>query len=35
MKNKLRIKIILACKIHMVEEEAFGVSPKGRVEKKN
>ena len=26
MKNKLRIEIILACKIHMVEEEALGGS---------
>ena len=30
MKNKLRKGIIPACKIHMVEEEAFG-----GVEKKN
>ena len=35
MKNELRIEIILACKIHMVEEKALGGSPKGRVEKKN
>ena len=35
MKNKLRIKIILACKIHMVEEETLGGSPKGGGEKKN
>ena len=35
MKNKLRIEIILACKIHTKEEEALGGSPKGRVKKKN
>ena len=35
MKNNLRIEIILACKIHMVEDEALGGSPKGEVEKKN
>ena len=26
MKNELRIEIILACKIHIVEEEALGGS---------
>ena len=35
MKNELNIEIILACKIHMVEEEALGGSPKGGGEKKN
>ena len=35
MKNKLRIKIIPACKIHKVEEKALGGSHKGGVEKKN
>ena len=35
MKNKLRIEIILACKIHTVEKEALGGSLKGGVEKKN
>ena len=35
MKNELGIEIILACKIHTVEEEALGGSPKGGVEKKN
>ena len=35
MKNELRIDIILACKIHTVEEEAFGRSLKGEGEKKN
>ena len=35
MKNELRIEIILACKIHIVEEEALSGSPKGGVEKKN
>ena len=35
MKNKLGIEIIHACKIHTVEEKAFGESPKGGVEKKN
>ena len=34
MKNKLRIEIILACKIHTMEEEALGGSPKGGAEKK-
>ena len=34
MKNELRIEIILACKIHIVEEALSG-SPKGGVEKKN
>ena len=28
-------RIIPACKIHKVEEEAFGGGPKGGVEKKN
>ena len=35
MKNELRIEIILACKIHTVENEALGGSLKGGVEKKN
>ena len=35
MKNKLRIEIILACKIHTVEEEGLGGSPKGGGKKKN
>ena len=35
MKNNLRKAIILAYKIHTMEEEAFGGSPKGGVEKKN
>ena len=35
MKNNLVKAIILAYKIHMMEEEAFGGSPKGGVEKKN
>ena len=35
MKKELRIEIILACKIHTVEEEALSGSPKGGVEKKN
>ena len=35
MKNELRIEIILACKIHMEEEEALGGSPKRGGEKKN
>ena len=35
MKNELRIEIIFACKIHMIEEEALGGSPKGGIEKKN
>ena len=34
MKNKLRIEIILACKIHTMEE-AFGGGPMGGVEKKS
>ena len=34
MKDELRIKIILARKIHTVEED-FGGSSKGGVEKKN
>ena len=35
MKNELMIEIIFACKIHTMEEEALGGSPKGGVEKKN
>ena len=35
MKNELRIEIILACKIHMKENEALDGSPKGGGEKKN
>ena len=35
MKNKLRIEIILAYKIHTVEKEALGGSPKNGLEKKN
>ena len=35
MKNELGIEIIRACKIHTVEEETFGGSSKGGVEKKN
>ena len=35
MKNELSIEIIFACKIHTMEEEALGGSPKGGVEKKN
>ena len=35
MKIELRIKIILACKIHTEEEEALGGSSKGGGEKKN
>ena len=35
MKNELKIEIILACKIHTVEEEALGESPNGGGEKKN
>ena len=35
MKNELRIEIILAGKIHMVEEEPHDGSPKGGGEKKN
>ena len=35
MKNELRIEIILACRIHTVEEEALGESAKGGGEKKN
>ena len=35
MKNELRIEIILAWKIHTMEEEAFCGSSKGRGEKKN
>ena len=30
IKNKLTIGIIPSCKIHMVEEETLGRSPKGR-----
>ena len=33
MKNKLGKWIIPTCKIHTVEEEAFGGGPKGGVEK--
>ena len=35
MKNKLGKWIIFACKIHIVEEEAFHGGTKGGVEKKN
>ena len=35
MKNGLRIEIIFAYKIHMVEEKALGGRPKGGGEKKN
>ena len=35
MKNKLKIEIILACKIHMMKEEALGGSLKGGVENNN
>ena len=34
MKNKLGKGIILACKIHTVEEEVFGGGLKGGIEKK-
>ena len=35
MENRLGKGIILACKIYIVEEEAFNGRPKGGVEKKN
>ena len=35
METKLGKRIIHACKIHTVEEEAFGGGSKGGVEKKN
>ena len=35
MKNKLKKDIILACKIHTMEEEVFGGGPKDEVKKKN
>ena len=35
MKIELRIEIILACKIHIEEEETLGGSSKGGGEKKN
>ena len=35
MKNKLGKWIIFVCKIHLVEEEAFGEGTKGMVENKN
>ena len=35
MKNNLEKEIIPTYKIHMMEDEAFGGSPKGGVEKKN